>query len=141
MRLKSDNPIGAKSVTWLRDVAKVLNRRFDPDRRDRALVILAQRGMRLDEWKPLLLWHMTRDEFLVRDFLESWLFSARDAGRLRILAEDVESYLRSIGTRGGITEHTWSDTTTQRFAAGLLKIAADFGLLRSSANRQFASYH
>ena len=61
-RLKVDNPIGAKSVTWLRDVAKVLNRRFDPDRRDRALVILAQRGMRLDEWKPLLLWHMTRDE-------------------------------------------------------------------------------
>lgn len=140
-RLRSDNPIGAKSVTWLRDVAKVLNRRFDPDRRDRALVILAQRGMRLDEWKPLLLWHMTRDEFLVRDFLESWLFGAHDAGRLRILAQDVESYVRSIRERGGITEHAWSDVTTRRVAAGLLKIGADFGLLRGSAAKQFASYH
>jgi hypothetical protein len=29
-RLRADNFIGAISATWLRDVAKVLNRRFDP---------------------------------------------------------------------------------------------------------------
>ena len=73
-RLREENFIGASSTTWLRDVAKVLNRRFDPDGRDRALVVLAKNNCDLEEWKPLLLWHITRDEFLVRDFLQNWLF-------------------------------------------------------------------
>jgi hypothetical protein len=37
-RLRDTNFIEARTSTWLRAVAKVLNRRFDPDRRDRALV-------------------------------------------------------------------------------------------------------
>jgi len=43
-RLREQNFIGASSTTWLRDVAKVLNRRFDPAGRDRPLVILAKHG-------------------------------------------------------------------------------------------------
>jgi hypothetical protein len=73
-RLRDENFIGASSSTWLRDVAKVLNRRFEPAGRDRALAVLAKAGCDLEEWKPLLLWHITRDEFLVRDFLLNWLF-------------------------------------------------------------------
>lgn len=140
-RLRTENFIGASSATWLRDVAKVLNRRFQPEGRDRPLIILAKNGINIDEWKPLLLWHMTRDEFLVRDFIQSWLFSAYDAGTFRIRSDGVESYLSSIGKRGGKTEHEWSKETTKRVAAGLLKIATDFGLLRGSAVREFASYH
>ncbi len=140
-RLRSENFIGAKSATWLRDVAWVMNRRFEPNGRDRALVLLAKNRMSLDEWKPLLLWHMTRDEFLVRDFLQSWLFSAYETGVFRIRSEDVEPYLGGIGKRGATTEHAWSKETTKRVAAGLLKIAVDFGLLRGSVNKEFASYH
>ena len=139
--LRSENFIGAGSATWLRDIAKVLNRRFEPDGRDRALVLLAKNRMSLDEWKPLLLWHMTRDEFLVRDFLQNWLFRAYEAGVFRIRSEDVESYLGGIRKRGAMTEHAWSEETTKRVAAGLLKIAVDFGLLRGSVNKEFASYH
>src|SRR5687768_16698675 len=137
-RLRSENFIGARSATWLRDVAKVLNRRFEPDGRDRPLVILAQHGIPLEEWKPLLLWHMTRDEFLVRDFLSTWLFEAYDAGVFRIRTEDVVPYLASLGARGGTTEHVWSERTTERVAAGLLKIAADFGLLRGTVHKELA---
>lgn len=140
-RLRTENFIGASSATWLRDVAKVLNRRFEPAGRDRPLVILAKRGCDLDEWKPLLLWHMTRDEFLVRDFLQNWLFPAFDTGVFRIRVEDVEGYLAGIRERGGETEHEWSEETTKRVAAGLLKLAADFGLLRGTIAREFASYH
>lgn len=140
-RLRERNFIGARSSTWLRDVAKVLNRRFDPAGRDRSLVVLAKRGLPLEEWRPLLLWHMTRDEFLVRDFLETWLFAEHEAGSFRIHVEDVEVYLGSIGTRGGITEHAWSKETMKRVAAGLLKIAVDFGLLRGSFAKDFASFH
>lgn len=139
--LRAENPIGARSTTWLRDVAKVLNRRFDPAGRDRPLVVLAKHGVSLEEWKPLLLWHMTRDEFLVRDFVETWLFGAYEAGTFRIRSGDVEPYLGSIGTRGATVEHAWSEATTKRVAAGLLKIAVDFGLLRGSIAKEFASYH
>ena len=70
-RVKESNVIGASSGNWLRDVAKVINRRFDPEGRDRSLVKLAQAGCAREVWRPLLLWHMTRDESLVRDFLLS----------------------------------------------------------------------
>ena len=42
----------------------------------------------------LLLWHMTRDEFLVRDFLQNWLFPAYNAGAFRIGSDEVEFTLR-----------------------------------------------
>ena len=140
-QLRTENFIGARSTTWLRDVAKVLNRRFDPAGRDRPLALLAKQGMPLDEWRPLLLWHMTRDEFLVRDFVEGWLFDAYDSGVFRVRPEDVEGYLGGIGSRGAIVEHDWSGQTTRRVAAGLLKIVTDFGLLRGSVVKEFASYH
>lgn len=139
--LRKDNFIGASSNAWLRDVAKVLNRRFEPEGRDRALVLLAKRGCGLDEWAPLLLWHMTRDEFLVRDFLQNWLFPAYDSGTLRVRPEQLHAYLQGIGKRGGTTEHAWTEQTIKRVAAGLLKIAVDFGLLRGSVVKEFASFH
>ena len=140
-RLRQENFIGARSATWLRDVAWVLNRRFDPAGRDRPLVLLAQHGLPIEEWKPLLLWHMTRDEFLVRDFIETWLFNAYDGGTFRVRSEDVEEYLGSIAIRGATTEHAWSEQTKKRVAAGLLKIAVDFGLLRGSITKEFVSFH
>jgi hypothetical protein len=139
-RLRQENFIGASSATWLRDVAKVLNRRFDPAGRDRPLVMLAKHGLPVEEWKPLLLWHMTRDEFLVRDFFETWLFTAYDSGGFRVRTQDVEKYLSRIGKRGGTTEHAWSEQTTKRVAAGLLKMAVDFGLLRGSFTKEFVSF-
>ena len=140
-RLRQENSVGAGSSTWLRDVAKVLNRRFDPDGRDRALVVLAHRGCDLQVWKPLLLWHITRDEFLLRDFLVTWLFPAYDAGVYRVRPGDLHDYLRGVSKRGGTIEHAWTKATLARVAAGLLKIAVDFGLLRGSVAKEFSSYH
>jgi Putative inner membrane protein (DUF1819) len=140
-RLRSDNTIGATSSAWLREVARVLNRRFDPAGRDRPLVRLAQNGCDLDEWKPLLLWHMTRDEFLVRDFLQHWLFHAYEVGTFRVRSEEVVAYLEGVRRRGASPHRPWSNETTKRVAVGLLKIAADFGLLRGAVAKEFASYH
>jgi hypothetical protein len=140
-RLRRENFIGAKTTTWLRDVAKVLNRRFEPNDRDRPLVLLAKRGCPMDEWKPLLLWHITRDEFLLRDFLLNWLFPTFVSGTYSIRTEDLYAHLRSIGNRGGATEHAWSETTVNRVASALLRMAVNFGLLRGSAVKEFSSYH
>ena len=140
-RLREKNFIGASSDTWLRDVAKVINRRFEPHGRDRALILLAKRGCDLEVWRPLLLWHITRDEFLLRDFLLNWFFTAYAAGAFKVRPEELHGYLKSIGKRGGTTEHAWSEVTISRVAAGLLKIAADFGLLEGGVMKQFSSYH
>ena len=140
-RLKRENYIGAQSVNWLRDVASVISRRLEPSDIDQPLTLLAQGGMSIDEWKPIMLWHITRDEFLLRDFLTNWLFEAYQQGIYRIIPDDVVSFLGTISARGGQTEHGWTETTTRRVAAGLLKMAADFGLLTTGPVKEFAHYH
>ena len=140
-RLRAENYIGASSATWLRDVAWVVNRRYDPAGRDRPLVVLAKGGCPMDEWRAIALWHMTRDEFLLRDFLQTWLFAAFDEGAYRLRPDELDAHLRGIAERGGVVEHVWSEATRRRVAAGLLKAATDFGLLRGSAVRELAAFH
>ncbi len=141
-RVREDNTIGATSAHWARDVAWVLNRRFDPAGRDRPLVKLGQSGCDREVWKPLLLYHMTRDEFLVRDFLVNWLYPQFTSGAYRLRAEDLFPYLHSLSKKKGIEwSGKWSDATLKRVASGLLRIAVDFGLLKGIQSREFASYH
>ena len=140
-RLRRENFIGVRTAARLRDFIFVLNRRFDPSDRDRALVLLAKSGCPIEEWKPILLWHMTRDEFLLRDFLVNWLFPAFTSGAYRVRPEDLHAHIRSVALRGGKIEHVWRETTRNRVAAALLKMSVDFGLLRGSAVKEFAGYH
>ena len=141
-RVREDNTIGATSAHWARDVAKVINRRFDPAGRDRSLVELAIAGCNRDVWKPILLFHMTRDEFLVRDFLTHWLYPRFSEGTYRIHTGDVVGYLDSIGAKEGVEwSGRWTDSTISRVASGLLRISVDFGLLTGVMNKEFASYH
>lgn len=140
--VREDNSIGVTSTHWARDVAKVINRRFDPAGRDRALVDLAIAGCSRDVWKPLLLFHMTRDEFLVRDFLIHWLYPQFVQGAYRLHTEDVVRYLMSLSKKKGVEwSGKWTDSTTSRVASGLLRMATDFGLLTGTLHKEFASYH
>ena len=138
--VRRTNSVGAKSASWLLDIYKVLHRRFDPEGRDRTLVELAQRGCPLELWKPLLLWHMTRDEFLLRDFLIQWLYGQFAQGTVRVRTQDLFPYLRGLHDKGLVAE-PWKDSTVKRVSSGLLRIAVDFGLMRGTAIREFASYH
>jgi hypothetical protein len=140
--LERENTIGAASRNWGRDVRKVLNRRFDPEGRDRPLVELALGNCDRQVWRPLLLWHMTRDEFLLREFLVNWLFEKYEAGAYRVGTDDVAIYLGSLAKKKGISwSGDWTRATSDRVASGLLRIASDFGLLTGSAHKEFASYH
>ena len=139
-RMKETNSVGAKSANWLRDVYKVLHRRFEPASRDRALVDLAKAGVGYDVFKPILLWHMTRDEYLVRDFLINWLFPQFQYGAYRIRVEELFPYLRELHGRG-LVEAPWKESTLKRVASGLLRMTVDFDLMTGTASRRFASYH
>lgn len=137
--LRRTNSVGAKSASWLLDIYKVLHRRFDPEGRDRSLVELAQRGCPLELWKPLLLWHMTRDEFLIREFLVQWLYEHFVQGTLRVRAQDLYPYLRGLHDKGLVAE-PWKENTLKRVSSELLRIAVEFGLLRGTVTREFVSY-
>ena len=139
-RMKDLNTIGATSTNWLRDVGKVLNRRFDPNGRDRALVELAQAGCRRDVWKPLLLWHMTRDEYLVRDFFGSWLYDQHADGAYQLRTDDLEPYLRELPRKKVTSTKAWTQSTLERVASGLLRMATDFDLMSGTLSREFISY-
>lgn len=139
---RQENAMGATSVNWALNVAKVINRRFDPAGRDRALVELAKVGCEREVWKPILLYHMTRDEFLVRDFLVNWLYPQFTAGTYRLRTEDLFPYLQALTKKKYIEwSGSWSESTLKRVGSGLLRIAADFGLLKGAQTREFASYH
>jgi hypothetical protein len=141
-RAREENTIGATSANWALNVAKVLNRRYDPASRDRPLVELAKAGCDREVWQPLLLYHMTRDEFLVRDFLINWLYPQFTAGAYRLHADDVLPYLQALSKKKGIAwSGSWTDATSKRVASGLLRIAEDFGLLKGAQAKEFASYH
>jgi len=137
-RLVETNPLGAGSEGWLREVARVLRRRFDPAGHDRPLVELAKAGCPSEVWRPLLLWHMTRNEFLLRDFLIHWLDPKYREGVFRLHTGDVIPYLDSLVRAKNLR---WSAATTSRVAMGLLRIATDFGLLRGTMAKEFTSYH
>lgn len=133
-RARAENSIGAGSAAWARNVSWAISRRFDPAGRDRPLVELAKSGCDREVWTPLLLYHLTRNEFLVRDFLVNWLYPRFIAGTYRLRAEEVLPYLRTWSAGH------WSEATTQRVASGLLRLAVDFGLLTGTRSREFASY-
>lgn len=141
-RLKAHDPIGTRTANWWRDFAWTINRRFDTDGRDRIIVELAQAGVSMDIWRPLVLWHMTRDEFLVRDFLTHWLYVQYTAGTWRVSVADVVPYLDALHCRDGVEiKDVWSPTTTERVASGLLRLAVEFGLMAGKTSREFIPYH
>ena len=141
-RLREENWIGATSNRWATKIADVISRLFDPEGRDRPLTEIARRGCDRDVWKPILLFHMTRDEFLLRDFLVHWVYPHFLRGTYRLQTHDVTGYLESLRTRKDIAlSASWSEATTVRVAGGLLRIAVDFGLLKGTMYREFASYH
>lgn len=135
-RLKEDNTVQARSENWLRQVHRGLHRRYDPDGRDRPLVELAQQDPDPVTWRAALLWHATRDEFLLRDFLLNWLYPRFEAGTLELRTADVETYLGSLAAT-----KAWSPLTRNRVAGALLRSAAQTGLLTGHQTRRFASYH
>jgi hypothetical protein len=140
-QLRAANTVGAPSANWLRDVSLVLSRRFDTDGRDRPLIELAQADCDRNVWAPLVLWHMTRDEFLVRDFLLSWLYPHFTDGTYRLRTEDVVPYLKGLDRKQARVQGSWSENTLRRVATGLLRLGVEFGLLEGTLVKHFASYH
>ena len=137
---RENNTSGAPSSRQLLEVSKVINRRYDPNGADRALVEMAKRKVPLEVWRPIQLWHMTRQEFLLRDFLTDWLSKEHESGAFKIRSGDLREYLEGLHERG-LVEAPWSEGTIKKIATSLLKSAVHFELMTGSVAREFVSYH
>lgn len=132
--------IGGRSTNWARDVRFVIRRRFDFNGPDRALAELAQRQIQMQIWKPIMLWHMTRDEFLVRDFLSTFLFAKHRDGTIYLQNADVVPYLTGLRQPGRSGEG-WTPRTAGEVASQLLKMAVEFGFMDGKTKKSFISFH
>jgi len=140
-RIRDENLVGAPTSRWLTNVLWNISGRFDPEGRDRPLVLLAQRGLSLDLWKPLLLWHAAQSEFLVRDFLVNFLFPRIQAGSQRFKPDEVEAYFSWLLKPDDRVKTPWAASTLRYVASGLLKFAATFGLLEGGTVKTAVPYH
>lgn len=141
--LRENNPFGSVSDSWAEKVVEETGSRFNPQDypHDFALALLARQGFPLDKWKPILLWRLCHFNGLLADFLQNWLFKAFDEGILRIRPADLFDYLGGVSQRGKTDERSWTQSTIEHVAQGLLKIPADFGLMQGKLRKEFLPYH
>ena len=85
-----------------------------------------------------LLWHLTRDDFLFRHFLTSWLWERYNDGAFRLDTDEVAIWLKGVEAAHSLS---WAESTRARTASGLLGMASDFGLLSGKTIRRFTSCH
>jgi hypothetical protein len=136
-RLAEENPFGAKSERWLREVTRTLSSRFR-SARIRPLVLLAQAGCPLDVWKLCLLWHLGRRDLLYYRFSTDWLYTAYRSGVYALRTQDLLDFVLEI-TRGKLDKASKiSEYGAKRLARDLLMAAALFGLIEGNVVRTFA---
>ncbi len=139
-RIRRDNLIGAKSAAWLQDVTVTLAARFRQGHGLAPLVVLAQSGLAIEQWRECLLWHLGGQDALWFAFLSEWLNVAYRDGRFRIRTEDVMPFVVAR-TAGRVADGKGlSDYSQIRVARDLLLMATGFGLLSGKAVREFTSY-
>lgn len=139
-KMRQTNAVGASSDAWLKEFIKVLRNRYDLEGVDRRLIELVQIGWHIEDWRPAQLWHISRNDTLLREFLVNWVFQLREQGIVVLTADSVVEYLHSlVKVRLGSVD-AWKDNTYRRVASGLLKTATEFNLLRGHSIKEFEAY-
>jgi hypothetical protein len=108
---------------------------------DRPLALLAKRGLGIDLWKPLLLWHLAQSEGLIKRFMLDWLYPRIKEGLGRFQPAEVAEHFAFLLKPGGRPEGPWSESTLKRVSSGLLKLCAAFGLLEGGTVKTTVPYH
>jgi hypothetical protein len=138
--LEEENPFGAKSERWMREVTRTLSTRFR-DIPIRPLVLLAQAGCPLDTWKPCLLWHLARRDLLYYQFGIDWLYPAYRSGVYALRTKDLVGFVQTITTGKLSKSKQISEYGATRLARDLLMAAELFGLIHGNVSRAFSHAH
>jgi hypothetical protein len=140
-RIRKGNLIGAPNANALKNILWSVSSRYAPEGVDRPLALLAQRGLGIDLWKPLLLWHLAQSEELIKRFTLDWLYPRIKEGLDRFQPAEVAEHFVFLLKPGGSPEGPWSESTLKRVSSGLLKLCAAFGLLEGGTVKTAVPYH
>jgi hypothetical protein len=135
------NTIGATNEKWLREITATLSSRFADNESIEPLVILARCGLAIDKWRSCLLWHIGRTDYLYYQFATQWLYDRYQDGTYSILTKNVLPFVKNItdgriASGGNLTEYG-----AVRAARDLLRMAAEFGIVKGKVKKKFSSYH
>jgi hypothetical protein len=137
------NPVGAKSAGWLREISGTLSSRLSEIKNSEliALQALASSPMPADVWRACFHWHCARTDQMYYAFATDWLFGAYKQGVYRIRSQDLVPLVHELTMRAKGKDASLSEYGETRAARDLLLTATDFGLLKGKAVREFASFH
>jgi hypothetical protein len=139
-QLRQSNSIGAPTQAWLKKVCGALSARFDPEGKDRSLLLAARNATGQRHWKPLLLWHLANTDRLLGDGLR-WSAKVYSDGGDLLQTDQALAWLESTGSQEHPEVAAWSEATRKRVAGGLLKAGVDFSLLQGRVKRRFTAYY
>jgi len=134
------NTPAADNQGWLKEVIATISSRWRHDPGLPAIVHLAQRSG-LDVWRPCILWHIGQVDELYYRFATEWLFEEFESGAFRLRTADVVPFVEKLTASRAAEKQGLSEYGLKRAARDLLRMAADFGLLKGSSVREFNSYH
>jgi hypothetical protein len=139
-RARELNTPAADNEGWLKEVVATISSRWRSDARLTTLVQFAQRAS-FEVWRPCVLWHIGQVDELYYRFATEWLFDEYEAGAYQVRTVDVMPFVENVTASRAAGNKGLSEYGLKRAARDLLRMAADFGLMKGSAVREFTSYH
>jgi hypothetical protein len=140
IRARELNTPAADNYGWLKEVTATISSRWRHEPGLSTIVMLAQRAS-FDVWRPCILWHIGQVDELYYRFATEWLFEEYEAGTYRLQTADVLPFVEKITIFRAADKKGLSEYGLKRAARDLLRMAADFRLLKGSVSREFNSYH
>ncbi len=139
IRARELNTPAADNQGWLKEVVATISSRWRHEPRLTTLVRLAQCA-NFDVWRPCVLWHIGQVEELYYRFATEWLFDEYVDGAYQLRTADVVPFVEKVTASRAAGNKGLSEYGLKRAGRDLLRMAADFGLFRGSAVREFKSY-
>jgi hypothetical protein len=137
-RFRRENVFGKTSRSRIEDILAIFRQRYlDETEVARALVVLAKARLTPNSLDRILFFHAARADSLLHDVVTEWLVPLQARGISDI---DVVEVMRMLAkwSEEGKTTGTWSESTSNRIAQGLLSTLRDFGVLQGAVRKRIA---
>jgi hypothetical protein len=122
----------AATQGWDTEVLATIRRRVRDLDRMKSLIVLAQRGLPVADWRDCLRLWVGATEEPFHSFAIGWLFDEKVRGRSAIRSEELVPLVDAAASRRPGKVAPISDYSRIRAARDLLKTATDLGMLEGS---------
>lgn len=144
MNLKSilqSNPVGAKSEGWLAEIYTTFHARLVNLSTQDILTLaeLARTEVNRDVWAAALHIYWAKTDGLYFTFVTEFLYGARAGGASSITVDEVLPFVEGLYSPSQ-GRRSLSDYGLRRTSSGLVRMAAEFGLLSPARAREIMPY-